>query len=172
MMMWGTGSPPNLEIPLIPEIAGMAGTGWVDQNSTSKRHTGRHNSAPFRGCGEHEPLLQRNERSRAGLSNLIEGDSRSRDVPYVLDAAVPDSVAFLAEMVFRASINTPYTCYRPQLRPRVDCRPSTLGTDNSQVARIDRPGTNSELRSVAGGIRRSAHNRYLNKILAIIPLSS
>jgi hypothetical protein len=38
MMMWGTGSPPNLEIPLIPEIAGMAGTGWVDQNSTSKRH--------------------------------------------------------------------------------------------------------------------------------------
>jgi hypothetical protein len=30
------GSPPNLEISLIAEIAGMAGTGWINQDSASK----------------------------------------------------------------------------------------------------------------------------------------
>jgi hypothetical protein len=30
------GRPPNLEISLIAEIAGMAGSGWVNQDSASK----------------------------------------------------------------------------------------------------------------------------------------
>ena len=30
------GSPPNLEIALIAEIAGMAGAGWINQRVTSK----------------------------------------------------------------------------------------------------------------------------------------
>jgi hypothetical protein len=30
------GSPPNLEISLIAEIAGTAGAGWINQDSASK----------------------------------------------------------------------------------------------------------------------------------------
>jgi hypothetical protein len=30
------GRPANLEISLIAQIAGMAGTGWIDQDSASK----------------------------------------------------------------------------------------------------------------------------------------